>query len=113
MAAICQPLYGLQVRGSTYGEDAAKHGNEQDDARNIELPEERCCQTLATIDLIWCFKVVERSSFPSLERRPHEASNERNAASGVDDCPHTHAPPPGCGIQYCLTDVTADPCVDL
>lgn len=62
-------VHWIDLKGvSTYSENAAENCYEQDHARNIKLPEERCCETLDTINLVWSLVVVERSSLPCLIR---------------------------------------------
>jgi len=42
----------------SYRENAAEYCDEEYDAWDIQLPEERCPETLTTVDLIWGLVVV-------------------------------------------------------
>ena len=93
-------------------QDQGEDGNEQDDADDVEQPEELARQALEAEHLEGGAVVVQAALAASAARDEPQAEDERQGADGIDDAPHADAPVPGGGAQDSLGDVAADPGVD-
>lgn len=103
----------LETSGSSQRDkDQSKDCNDQDDADDIEKPEELDGKVLETELLEGRTVVDEETLLLGAVGDDHEADDERSGADGVDDAPHADTPSPGRDAQNSFSDITANPSVD-
>jgi hypothetical protein len=94
-------------------QDQCEDGDDEDDADNVELPEE-CDDEAAEPKLLVRRGMLDESALTRrLAMAEPQCAEEGDGADRVDDGPHADAPVPICYAQNGGRDVAGDPGVDL
>jgi hypothetical protein len=94
-------------------QDQREDGDDEDDADNVQLPEE-CDGEAAEPKLLVRRGVLDESALARrLAMAEPQCAKEGDGADRVYDGPHADAPVPSCYAQNGGRDVARDPCVDL
>jgi hypothetical protein len=107
------PLRRLSSRNRERDQDEGEHGNAEDDANHVELPEERHGKTDETKALEGAFVFVERAQARGAAASKEKRHEEWGNADRIYDGPHADAPAPGRRSEDSVSDIARNPCIDL